>query len=111
MRYVSQPVDFVSCSASQSGDYTNYTIHVKDAGGYLTRMDATKQAFEQVREHFQMGDSVVLGVLSYTKKYAKKDGTGNCFIHRELVTDVYNLNAPASPVALADFSQLFPERG
>ena len=109
MRYLSQPVQFVSCTATTSGDkgqYTNYQIHVKDDGGYLSRLDATEKAYQLMQGH-DMGDTLVLSVLSFTKKYRRKDGSGDVFVHRELVTDVIT----SSSVVCADVQAYFDSVG
>lgn len=92
MRYVSQPVEFISASKTQTGDYTNYYCHVKDGSGYLSKFTCTEEGYNAL-QNAELGDSIALLVLSYNKKYKRKDGSGDFWMHRELVTDVRFLRA------------------
>lgn len=110
MRYLSQPVQFVSCTATVSGDkgqYTNYQIHVKDDGGYLSRLDATEKAYS-ICQALSMSDTIVLSVLSFTKKYRRRDGSGDVYVHRELITDVISSNSSS---VVADVQAYFDSIG
>lgn len=105
MRYLSQPVEFVSAATRKSGDYTNYQIHVKDAGGYLSRFDCSQEVYEAAQQ-LTMGRPLLLFVLSYVKKYQRKDGSGSFYRHFEVVTN-YRVADDAETLPICDFLRIY----
>lgn len=113
MRYVTPIVEFVSMSKTKSGDYYNYYMHVKDDGGYLTKLSMTQDAYERLEALApELGAQIYCAVISFDKKYKRKSDGSDFWMHRELVTAVrfYDTSDYLAEALKSAVASLFPDK-